>query len=238
MQVFAAKEINAGYGDVIIVSNTSIDVNEGEVVAIVGPNGSGKSTLLKSILGFARLMSGSIIYQGKDITSTSPDKLVEMGIGYVPQINNVFSNLTIRENLEMGAFIIKDRKEIISDINRVFQMFPELKRREKAYAVTLSGGERQMLAIARAMMANPKVLMLDEPLASLSPKAVDTIAAKLELVRKTGTAMIIIEQKVKRVLEFASRAFVLVNGSCVLSGEAKTILSNEDAKRKYLGFSS
>ena len=231
MQVFAAKEIDAGYGDVTIVSNTSIDVNEGEVVAIVGPNGSGKSTLLKSILGFARLMSGSIIYQGKDITSTSPDKLVEMGIGYVPQINNVFSNLTIRENLEMGAFIIKDRKEIISDINRVFQMFPELKRREKAYAVTLSGGERQMLAIARAMMANPKVLMLDEPLASLSPKAVDTIAAKLELVRKTGTAMIIIEQKVKRVLEFASRAFVLVNGSCVLSGEAKTILSNEDAKR-------
>ena len=131
MQVFAAKEIDAGYGDVTIVSNTSIDVNEGEVVAIVGPNGSGKSTLLKSILGFARLMSGSIIYQGKDITSTSPDKLVEMGIGYVPQINNVFSNLTIRENLEMGAFIIKDRKEIISDINRVFQMFPELKRRER-----------------------------------------------------------------------------------------------------------
>jgi branched-chain amino acid transport system ATP-binding protein len=238
VQVFAAKEIDAGYGDVIIVNNTSIDVNESEVVAIVGPNGSGKSTLLKSILGFARLISGSITYQGKDITSTSPDKLVEMGIGYVPQINNVFPNLTIRENLEMGAFIRKDRKEIISDINRVFQMFPELKRREKAYAVTLSGGERQMLAIARAMMANPKVLMLDEPLASLSPKAVDTIAAKLELIRKTGTAMIIIEQKVKKALEFASRAFVLVNGSCVLSGEAKDILSNEDAKRKYLGFSS
>ena len=236
--VLEANNVKAGYGDIVIVRNTSIDVNESEAVAIIGPNGSGKSTLLKGILGFARFMGGSIRYLGEDITGTPSDKLVGMGIGYVPQINNVFSNLMVKENLEMGAFIRKDNKEIKKDIDRVFNMFPELRRRQKAYAVTLSGGERQMLAIARAMMANPKVLMLDEPLASLAPKAVDAIIAKLKLIRKAGTALIIIEQNVSKVLEITSRAYVLVGGNCVMSGESKTILSNEDAKRKYLGFTS
>ncbi len=236
--IFAASNIKAGYGDVVIVNNTSIDVNESETIAIVGPNGSGKSTLIKSLLGFAHLMDGTVTYRGEDITGTPSNKLVGMGIGYVPQVDNVFSNLTIRENLEMGAFIRSDRKEIKKDIEKIFKMFPELKRREKAYAVTLSGGERQMLAIARAMMANPRVLMLDEPLASLAPRAVDAIIAKLELIRKTGTALIIIEQNVIKALEFASRAYVLVNGDCIMSGEAGAILSNEDAKRKYLGFTS
>ena len=236
--VFAANDIKAGYGDVVIVSEVSITVDEGETVAIVGPNGSGKSTFLKSLLGFARLIEGTIICQGQDITGVTPNGAVNLGIGYVPQTDNVFTNLNILENLEMGAFVRHDSKSIKNDIGEIYGMFPELKQREKAYAGTLSGGERQMLAIARAMMARPRVLLLDEPLASLSTKSVDTILAKLEMIREASTALIIIEQNVKRALDFASRAYILVNGTCVMEGDAATILSDDNAKRRYLGLNA
>ncbi len=234
--VFAANDIKAGYGDVVIVNEISINVDEGETIAIVGPNGSGKSTLLKSLLGFARLIEGTIIYQGQDITGMTPNQAVGIGIGYVPQINNVFTNLSILENLEMGAFVRRDRKSIKDDINEIYRLFPELEQRKRVYAGSLSGGERQMLAIARAMMARPKVLLLDEPLASLSLKSVDIILAKLKIIREAGTALIIIEQNVKMALDFASRAYVLVNGVCVMEGDVAGILSDDDAKRRYLGF--
>ncbi len=234
--VFAANDIKAGYGDVVIVNEISITVDEGETIAIVGPNGSGKSTLLKSLLGFARLIEGTVVYQGKDITGITPDRAVGIGIGYVPQTNNVFTNLSILENLEMGAFVRRDRKSIKDDINEIYRVFPELEQRKKVYAGSLSGGERQMLAIARAMMARPKVLMLDEPLASLSLKSVDIILAKLKIIREASTALIIIEQNVKIALDFASRAYVLVNGVCVMEGDVASILSDDDAKRRYLGF--
>jgi branched-chain amino acid transport system ATP-binding protein len=233
--IFKATAIKAGYGDVVIVDGVSICVDVAESVTIVGPNGSGKSTLLKSLLGFARLFSGEVIFDGKDITGITADRLVAMGVGFVPQTNNVFANLTILENLEMGAYSRKDNKMIKRDIAAIFSMFPELEARNRAYAGTLSGGERQMLAIARAMMAKPKVLLLDEPLASLSPKAVDGIIMKLKAIRESGTALIMIEQNVKKALEFASRAYILVNGSCVMEGDSKTILSDDGAKRKYLG---
>ncbi len=236
--VFAANGIKAGYGDVVIVNDVSITVDEGETIAIVGPNGSGKSTLLKSLLGFARLIEGTIIYQGQNITGITPDRAVVLGIGYVPQTNNVFTNLNILENLEMGAFVRHDSKSIKNDIGEIYAMFPELKQREKAYAGSLSGGERQMLAIARAMMARPRVLLLDEPLASLSPKSVDTILAKLEMIREASTALVIIEQNVKRALDFASRAYILVNGDCVMEGDTATILADDNAKRRYLGLQS
>ncbi len=234
--VFAANDIKAGYGDVVIVNEISIKVDEGEAIAIVGPNGSGKSTLLKSLLGFARLIEGTIIYQGQDITGITPDQAVGFGIGYVSQTNNIFTNLSILENLEMGAFVRRDRKSIKDDINEIYRVFPELEQRKKGYAGSLSGGERQMLAIARAMMARPKVLLLDEPLASLSPKAVDTIVAKLKFIREASTALVIIEQNVKMALDFANRAYVLVNGVCVMEGDVASILSDDDAKRRYLGF--
>ena len=234
--VFAANDIKAGYGDVVIVDEVSIAVNEGETIAIVGPNGSGKSTLLKSLLGFAQLIEGTIIYQGQDITGITPDQAVGIGIGYVPQTNNVFTNLSILENLEMGAYIRRGRKSIKDDINEIYHLFPELEHRKKVYAGNLSGGERQMLAIARAMMAKPKVLLLDEPLASLSLKSVDIILAKLEIIREANTALIIIEQNVKKALDFANRAYVLVNGVCVMEGDTASILSDDDAKRRYLGF--
>jgi len=234
--VFAANDIKAGYGDVVIVNEISIKVDEGETIAIVGPNGSGKSTLLKSLLGFARLIEGTIIYQGQDITGITPDQAVGIGIGYVPQTNNVFTNLSILENLEMGAFVRRDRKSIKDDIHEIYRLFPELEQRKKVYAGSLSGGERQMLAIARAMMAKPKVLLLDEPLASLSLKSVDIILAKLKIIREASTALIIIEQNVTMALDFASRAYVLVNGVCVMEGDVASILSDDDAKRRYLGF--
>jgi len=232
---FTANDIKAGYGDVVIVEEVSISVDEGEVIAIVGPNGSGKSTLLKSLFGFARLIGGTVYYKDKDITGMTPNHAVSLGIGYVPQTDNVFPNLNILENLEMGAFARHDNRSIKNEINEIYSMFPELKQREKSYAGSLSGGERQMLAIARAMMARPRVLMLDEPLASLSPKSTDTILTKLEMIREARTALIIIEQNVKRALDFASRAYILANGTCVIEGEAASILADDNAKRKYLG---
>ena len=233
--VFTATSIKAGYGDVVIVADFSIVVEERGNVAIVGPNGSGKSTFLKSLLGFARLFAGKITFEGRDITGLASDKTVALGLGYVPQTDNVFANLTIQENLEMGAYVRNDNARIKQDIARIYEMFPELQERRRFFAGSLSGGERQMLAIARAMMANPKVLLLDEPLASLSHKAVESIVDKLRLINEQGTALVTIEQNTRRILSFARRAYVLVNGRCAMEGEAGTILSNPEARAKYLG---
>jgi ABC-type branched-subunit amino acid transport system ATPase component len=235
MPIFQASNIRAGYGDVVVVDDVSLEVTEGEIVAIVGPNGSGKSTLLKSFFGFARFFSGRLTYQGKDITGLSADRIVSAGIGYIPQAANVFANLTITENLEMGAYTRADRSGLRADIQNIFDIFHELQHRAHAYAGTLSGGERQMLAIARAMMARPKVLLLDEPLASLSPKSVEGIVAKLKLISQGGTALIMIEQNVAKALSFAQRGYILVEGRCIMEGPARTLLADEHAKRRYLG---
>ncbi len=236
--VLVMENIDAGYGDVVIVHNVSITVDESEIVAIVGPNGSGKSTLIKSLLGFAKLFKGRFLYQGQDITGITPDRAVSLGIGYVPQTNNIFTNLTVKENLEMGAYIRRDGASIKTDIADVYLMFPELEARKKAFAGNLSGGERQMLAIARAMMASPKVLLLDEPLASVSPKATTAILSKIERVREVGTAVVIIEQNVKQALDTSQRGYILVDGVCVMEGDSASILSDNTAKRRYLGFKS
>jgi len=212
-----------------------VKVDEGEIVAIVGPNGSGKSTLLKSILGFARLFQGKVLYCGKDITGVVSDRAIKMGIGYVPQMNNIFPNLTISENLDMGAYHRKGRASIKAGLREIFEMFPELGVRKNALAENLSGGERQMLAIARAMMAQPKVLLLDEPLASLSPRPVSVILSKLEKIREIGTAIIIVEQSVKKALSVSSRGYVLVEGTCAMEGEANSLFAEESSKQRYLG---
>lgn len=235
--ILTATNIVAGYGDIHIVNGVSLHLEEAGSVAIVGPNGSGKSTLLKSFLGFARLFSGKIVFEGNDITGMTSDQTVALGLGYVPQTDNVFRNLSIHENLEMGAYVRSDRKQVKSDIERMYQIFPELERRKKYYAGSLSGGERQMLAIGRAMMANPRVLLLDEPLASLSHKAAEGILDKLRLINGQGTGLIVIEQDTRRILAFARRAYVLVGGQLAMEGEASTILENEDARKRYLGLS-
>jgi len=232
---FAAEKIAAGCDDVVIVHDISIKADGGEIVAIVGPNGSGKSTLLKSILGFARLFRGRIIYQDRDITGISPHQAVSLGIGYVPQINNVFPNLTISENLDMGAYQIKGKTSIKAGIMEIYVIFPELGTKKNALAGNLSGGERQMLAIARAMMAQPKVLLLDEPLASLSPKPANAILSKMQKIKEAGTAIIIVEQNVKKALSISNRGYVLVNGTCAMEGEATSLFAEDSSKQRFLG---
>ncbi len=236
--IFVAEDISAGYGDVVIVQGVSLMVGEGEVVAIVGPNGSGKSTLIKSFLGFAKLFQGSILYRDKDIAGIASDQAIAMGIGYVPQINNVFPNLTIAENLDMGAYQKKDKVAIRASLTEVYGMFPELEVRKKALAGNLSGGERQVVAIARAMMAQPKVLMLDEPLASLSPKPAASILGKMAKIKEAGVAIIIVEQNVKKVLSVSDRGYVLVDGKCVMEGDAGSLFTEDSSKQRFLGLES
>ncbi len=233
--IFSAENISAGYGDVVIVHDVSVRVAEGEIVAIVGPNGSGKTTLLKSLLGFVRLFQGDVFYQGEDITGIAPDRAVRSGIGYVPQINNIFPNLTISENLDMGAYHRKGKASIKAGMTEIYEMFPELEARKSALAGNLSGGERQMLAIGRAMMAEPRVLLLDEPLASLSPKPASVILSKLGLIKENHVAIMIVEQNVKKALSVSSRGYVLVNGTCVMEGDADSLFAEESSQQRFLG---
>ena len=233
--ILATENIDAGYDDTIIVHNISVEVNAGEIVAILGPNGSGKSTLIKSILGFSKLFKGRVLYGDRDITGITSDRAVGMGIGYVPQINNIFPNLTIAENLDMGAYHTKDKATIKSRVAEMYAMFPELETRRKTLAGNLSGGERQMLAIARAMMAQPKVLLLDEPLASVSPKPTSIILSKLNSIKENGTAIIMVEQNVKTALSVSSRGYVLVNGTCVMAGDSSSLFAEESSRQRFLG---
>jgi len=233
--ILNAKNIIAGYGDAAIVRDVSIAVDKGEIVAIVGPNGSGKSTLLKCLLGFARLFQGQVFYQGRDVTGMASYRLINQGIGYVPQINNVFPNLTIPENLDMGAYHRKGRNSIKDGMKEIYEMFPELEERKNSLAGNLSGGERQMLAIARAMMPQPQVLLLDEPLASLSPKPSSVILSKLIKIREAGMAIIIVEQNVKKALSISKRGYVLVEGICAMEGDSEFLFSQDGSKQQYLG---
>ena len=233
--VFTADNVIAGYGEAVIIKDVSIQVQQSEIVAVIGPNGSGKSTLIKSFFNFAKLFQGSISYQGEDVTGIASHRAMNLGIGYVPQINNVFPNLTINENLDMGAYHRKGKASIEAGRSEIYEMFPQLGSTKKRLAGNLSGGERQMLAIARAMMAQPKVLFLDEPLASLSPKPAAVILSKLQSIRENGIAIIIVEQNVKKVLSVSNRGYVLVNGKCVVEGDAKELFSEDTSKQRFLG---
>lgn len=233
--ILSLEHIDAGYGDVTIVRDVSVRVDEGNIVAIVGPNGSGKSTVLKCIFGFAKLFHGRIFYSGQDVTGMAPDRLIKLGIGYVPQMDNVFPNLTIAENLDMGAYHRKGKNSIKAATTEIYEMFPELEERRTSLTGNLSGGERQMVAIARAMMAQPRVLLLDEPLASLSPRPTSVILSKLKMIKQAGTAIVIVEQIVRKALSISDRGYVLVDGACVMEGNADSLLAEDTAKQRYLG---
>jgi ABC-type branched-subunit amino acid transport system ATPase component len=235
MPILSLQNVVAGYGDVIIVKDVSLGIEQGNIAALVGPNGSGKSTLLKSLLGFAHLFSGKVLFKETDVTGLAPNRLVTMGIGYVPQVNNVFPNLTIAENLDMGAYSLKGREKIKSGMADMYAMFPELEKRKGTLAGNLSGGERQMIAIARAMIARPSVLLLDEPLASLSPKPATVILSKLKIIKEAGTAILMVEQNVRKALSIADQGYVLVDGCCAMQGDASSLLSEDASKQKYLG---
>ncbi|KUK40559.1 MAG: ABC transporter related protein [Clostridia bacterium 62_21] len=235
MALLEARRICAGYGDVVVVEDVSLHVDTGHLVAIVGPNGSGKSTLLKSLLGLARRFAGEVVFQGQDISGMPTWKAAEIGIGYVPQVNNVFTNLSVIENLEMGGYCRRDKAGVRDDLGEMLKTFPELEARKHACAGTLSGGERQLLAIARAMMTHPKVLLLDEPLAFLSPKAASLILERLLQIRATGTAILLVEQNTIKALEVANYGYVLNEGRCVMEGEGPALLADESLRRRFLG---
>jgi len=227
-------DLYSGYGKLIIVQGVSLYVENGEIVSIIGPNGSGKTTLIKTIFGLTRIFGGKVVYNNTDITGIKPHIIARMGIGYVPQTNNVFTELTVEENLEIGGYLnhannINDFKE------RVFQLFPILRERRGQKAGTLSGGERQMLAIGRALMSKPKLLLLDEPTAALAPKIVKQLLKKILEIRDQGTTIILVEQNARSALEISDRGYVLVTGKKVLEGNSKKLLNNSDLGKIYLG---
>lgn len=233
--VFEASEVYGGYGKSVIIRGVSVMLGKGEIVALVGPNGSGKSTFIKSVYGLATLFEGSVCYNGEDITRLSTEEKSRLGIGYVPQVDNVFPDLKVEENLEMGAYNVDDKRQVRSDIEEIFEMFPLLGERKTQNAETLSGGERQMLAVARALMARPSLLLLDEPAPALAPRMVTELFNKIEEIRDAGTPILLVEQHAKRALEIADRGYVLVAGEKAMEGTGPEILANEDLRRVFLG---
>ena len=236
MAVLEAVEITGGYRDSIVVYNVSIRLDDGEIVALVGPNGSGKSTLLKTIYGVARLFGGKVLFKGKDVTRVPPETKTKLGMSYVPQTENIFPDLTVQENLEMGAYLIHDQDIIKDRMELVFQLFPVLKAMRHRIAGELSGGQRQMLAMARALMTRPEVMFLDEPTAGLAPKiAMELLRTLVNIREETGIPMLLVEQHAKRALELSDRAYVLASGRIVAEGKGKDILEREDLQELFLG---
>ncbi len=231
--VLRVQDVVAGYGEVEILHGVSIAVSEAEIVAVIGPNGAGKSTLLKAIFGLVSVHGGRVELVGRDVTNMAPDRIVQSGMSYVPQTENVFPSLTINENLEMGAYVRRDG--LRDRLERVYGLFPDIASRRGERAGRLSGGQRQMLALARALMLDPKILLLDEPSASLSPKMVDSIFEKIGEINRGGTAILLVEQNAKEALSFARRAYVLAMGENRFEGEAKEMLDNEEVGKLYLG---
>jgi len=234
MTILEAENITAGYtSEVNILSNVSMQLESGQIVSIIGPNGAGKSTLLKTIFGILKPAKGKIRLRGADITGLKPDKIAKKGISYVPQINNVFPSLTIQENLDMGAFIRSD--DYSQRLDQIYQLFPILGERKKQKAGQLSGGQRQMVAMGRALMVDPQVLLLDEPSAGLAPNLVEIIFEKIIDINKTGVSMIIVEQNAREALKMADHGYVLAMGRNVLDDSGKALLNNEEVGRLYLG---
>ncbi len=230
------KDIVAGYGKMEILHGVSIKADPGEFIAIVGPNGSGKSTLLKTIFGLTNIFGGSVLLDGKDITRVPPNKRPYMGMAYVPQTDNVFPNLTIEENLWLSAYPIKERRKAAEKIEEVLELFPRLRERLKQKAGTLSGGERQMLAMARALITDPKVVLLDEPTAGLAPKIAEQVFRKIvEINEKMSITVILVEQNAKRALEISERCYILVQGKVAFEGPSREVLSHPELGKIYLG---
>ncbi len=233
MALLEAKRITAGYGETEILHRVFVKVNEGEIVSIVGPNGAGKSTLLKTILGLLKPREGKVILEAEDITGLDPDRIVRKGICYVPQTDNVFASLTVQENLEMGAFIRKDNYQ--NRIQEIYTIFPDLEERRKDRAGKLSGGQRQMVAIGRALMLEPKIILLDEPSASLAPKLVRLIFQKITEINRSGVGILMVEQNIREALRIADQAYVLAMGRNRFHDTGQALLNNQEVGKLYLG---
>lgn len=229
------KNLSVHYGMIQAVRNVDFTVNEGEIVSLIGANGAGKSTILKTLSGLIHPSEGEIVYLGENIASTSAKKIVEKGLVQVPEGRHVFPGLTVKENLELGAFLRKDKEEIQKDLEAVFERFPILKERKDQDAQTLSGGEQQMLAMGRALMSRPKLLLLDEPSMGLAPIFIREIFKIIQEIQKTGTTVLLIEQNAKMALSISNRAYVLETGSVVLSGTGQELLESDEIQKAYLG---
>ncbi|MBU0456878.1 MAG: ABC transporter ATP-binding protein, partial [Nanoarchaeota archaeon] len=220
------NNLKSGYNGQEVLHDISMEIEPNKIIAIIGPNGSGKSTILKSIFRLAKIYSGNIVFKNKNITKLLTHELIYEGISYVPQGRQVFSDLTVRENLEMGAYIMKDHQLLETNIKDVFEKFPFLKEKQEDYAFTLSGGQQQMLAIGRALIQNPELLLLDEPSLGLSPKMTKEVFKKIKEIHKEGVSIIIVEQNAKQAMEIADKTYVLESGKIALQG-GKEILKNK-----------
>lgn len=234
MSLLRVENVTTGYGDMEVLHHVGVEVNDGEIVSVIGPNGAGKSTLMKAIFGLLPLWEGTVRLRDEDIARRSPYDIVKLGMCYVPQVANVFTSLTVEENLEMGAFTLQngnleERKE------RVFELFPVLRERRYQRAGKMSGGERQMVAMGSALMLQPAVLLLDEPSAGLSPRLVDMIFQRIVKVNETGVAIVMVEQNAKQSLRMAHRGYVLANGENRFQGTGQELLNDPEVGRLYLG---
>jgi len=230
-----AEGISAGYGKMEILHGVTLSVRPGEMVSVIGPNGAGKSTTFKTIIGLLRPTAGRIVFGGQEITGRSPDQVLRLGLAYVPQGRIVFPQMTVLENLEMGAYIERDTARVRQALERVYALFPILAERKSQKAGTMSGGEQQMVAIARALMTSPKLILLDEPSLGLSPKFVTLIFEKLTEMKRAGYTMMVVEQNAAKALSVADRGYVLELGRNRLEGTGQALLTDPEVKRLYLG---
>ena len=235
MAMLTIKDLEVYYGVIQAIKGVSFEVNQGEVIALIGATGAGKTTILHTITGLLAPKNGSVVFEGKELTKMPAHKIVSLGMAHVPEGRRVFADLSVYENLRMGAYTRKDRNEIEETMEKVYQRFPRLKERRNQMAGTLSGGEQQMLAMGRALMSKPKILLMDEPSMGLSPIMVNEIFSIIQEVSDSGTTVLLVEQNAKKALSIADRGYVLETGNIVLEGKASDLLNNDSIKKAYLG---
>jgi branched-chain amino acid transport system ATP-binding protein len=229
------EDINVYYGNIHALKGVSLDINEGEIVTLIGANGAGKSTLLKTISGLLKPKTGNILFEGQSISGKVAQSIVKQGLSHVPEGRRVFANMSVEENLELGAYLRKDKQGIKEDFEKVYTLFPRLLERRKQLSGTLSGGEQQMLAMGRALMARPKLLLLDEPSMGLAPLLVKTIFQIIEEINKSGTTILLVEQNANMALSIADRAYVIETGKIVISGSSEELNQSDQIRMAYLG---
>lgn len=235
MAMLSVKDLEVHYGVIKAIKGVSFDVNEGEVIALIGANGAGKTTILHTISGLLKPTAGSVMFEGQDITKVPAHKIVSLGMAHVPEGRRVFSQLSVLQNLKMGAYTRNDKAEMEETLQMIYKRFPRLEERKNQTAGTLSGGEQQMLAMGRALMSHPRIILMDEPSMGLSPIFVEEIFNIIRDISAEGTTVLLVEQNAKKALQISNRAYVLETGNIILSGDAKELMNDESVKKAYLG---